>query len=150
IAQVVEMIKFDPVAFGGALVVTPTPTDRNGRIEKVSDIAVGDRVIRALPDPNPDRVRQQAAGALNDAIVDLDTASTHQLGHNGRLANAHTFDAKIKHPGMLDHAIAARMTEPKRGRSNMLDGTVLKTDAARAIKQDRGSVDIHRRLSGAQ
>src|SRR5215510_7491461 len=97
-----QMIEFDPVALRGAFVITPPPPDRNRRVEKISDITVGNRVVRTLPDPDSNCMRQQAPGTLDNAIVDSYTSSAHGLWHNGFFANAHTLDTEIKHPRMIN------------------------------------------------
>ena len=82
IADVVQVVPFDGIAFRSALGVTPSPADRDGGIEKVCDVAMGDGVVGAVSDPDADRARHDPPAAVDDAVVDGYVPGSHRFRHH--------------------------------------------------------------------
>ena len=61
VANVMQVIELDLVAFSPAFAISPAPPDRHGGIEKVRNIAMRNGVIRTVPNPHTNSARHNAA-----------------------------------------------------------------------------------------
>ena len=70
-AEVVDVVVLDQVVMGGRGGVSPTPADRDARVEEVADLVVVDLVVRASADPDADARVVDVAAVVDEAVVDL-------------------------------------------------------------------------------
>ena len=78
--NVVDVVVFDDVVVGGGGSVAPGPADGNAGVVEVADFVVGDRVVRALADPDADGTGEDPSAASDDVVVDCDVAGVLRFG----------------------------------------------------------------------
>lgn len=148
VADVMEVVVFDTIAFGIAGSVSPNPTGGDGGVVKVGDIAVANNVVAAVSDPDADGTGGVAASAVDDAIVDSNVTGAGGVREGSGFANTHTTDPEVQGSGVSHRAMLGSLAKPKGGASDIFDGAVLEGDLFGMAHPNRGSIDGQGGLAG--
>ncbi len=141
-ADMVQVIEFDDVSLALRLGVAPGPADRDRRVEEVSDVAVGDRVVARLADPDTDAARKDPDAAVDDAVVHGDPAGLVG-GFRGdpSLTDPDAACAKIDQDAALDATVGAAMPEPDPVNPGVLDPEIRQGQVPGIVRHDHRGED---------
>ena len=85
VADMVEVVIIDAVAFGRAVVVAPSPADRDGGIVQVCDFIVRDDIVGTVADPDAHGTGEQIAHRMQDVVIHEDMAGlVGEIGGDSR------------------------------------------------------------------
>ena len=148
VADVMEVVVFDTVAFGIAGPVSPNPAGGDSGVVKVGDIAVANDVVAAASDPDADGTGGLAASAVDDAIVDGDVTGASGVREGSGFPNTNATHPEVEDSRVSYRAMLGSFAKPKGGSSDIFDGAVLEGDLFGMADPNRGSIDGHGGLGG--
>lgn len=148
VADMMEVVVFDTIAFGIAGSVSPNPTGGDGGVVKVGDIAVANDVIAAASDPDAGGTGGVAASAMDDAIVDGDMTGAGGVREGSGFANTNPTHPEVEDSGVSYRAMLCTFAKPKGGASDIFDGAVLEGDLFGIADPNRSSIDGDGGLGG--
>ena len=116
----VDVVVLYAVALGGAVAVSPYPTDRNTRIAEIGDVVMGDLVVRRIEDDYAYGTWEGISSVLDDVVVDRDV-----VGYFGYIRPDHGFSdfnsagSDVENFALFDRAVRAGSPEPNAAHSGV-------------------------------
>ena len=147
-AEMVNVVVLDQVVMGRRRGISPTPADRNPRIEEVANLVVTDRISRASADPHTHAGVIHLAAVVDEAVEHFVTIGLEPLiVRHTCLAYPHAACTQVVYAALFDPVLLAAGLQPEPIPTGSGDRTPAKDATPGTVGPDGSLGDLGGRLA---